>query len=561
MAQTKLEKEIQYVLPGYEAEVSAAEEAVRRWFLAPFFTNLDRDVCAVTDRLPSRITAILVARQSRSAIRDPREILWRELVDIPELNLRELRRAIQIDELNYLKMAKAGEMTTRIVDGFGDDSVREDASGYVMVQDASILATTFGFTHPLLTRIEASTRYINWGQKEEDRYRYKDLDFGEDSQASEVYGLLMEKLFSTYEQLWQPVRDYVVATNPIWEGITRGAYENAIRGKVCDNLKGLLPLSALTNFGLHGDFRALGELIMNLRAEENGEMRALGDAMAMELQKINPEFLAVVNNEHGEAWTEYKQKREKYLAQNQRVVAMPKEGNKKPGVELAVSTRYFLYTVAKAFLNGQNPNADKGELNRRAMAMVKNGEMEKVLRDLGRMRTNRRHELPDFLRKVVLNLRFRQISFGSLKDLFRHRRILWRTKPDFSGQNGCHIPKDILAMGGGVLEKYRAAQRTAAETVAWMKGCVGEDVSRYCLTQGMLTTFDIDCDLVEAYWISELRSIASGFEEYRWFAQEVWQALIKKMPALRTLGSFTDMNEYSLGRIKEAVRTDLRGRD
>ncbi|MEK7525268.1 MAG: FAD-dependent thymidylate synthase, partial [Patescibacteria group bacterium] len=465
------------------------------------------------------------------------------------------------EEFVSLDETKAARKAKTVIDGFGDDSGRENASAYVMVQNASIMAVTFGITHPLLTRIGASTRYINWGEKEKGRYLYKELDFGENLEAKHVYEGAMELCFGTYQLLWQPVWDYVVASNPREGGMSEAAYLAAVRGKVCDNLKGLLPLAALTNFGLHGDFRALSELIMNLRAEENEEMQKMGDAMAVELAKVNPEFIAVVDNEHGLAWTEYKREREAYLAGNSRLGAMPGEGNKKPGIDLLkVSTRQFLYTAAKAFLNSQNPNADKGELNRRAERMVKSGEMEVMLRTLGKMRTNRRHELPDFLRKVVLSIRFRQISFGSLKDLFRHRRILWRTKPDFSGQNGCHIPKDIAAMGGEVLTKYSTVQKMMAETVTWMRGRAGEEKARYLLTQGMLTTFDVDCDLVEGYWISELRSIASGFEEYRWFAQELWRAMERKMPALMVLGSFTNLDDYPLGRIKEAVRQDLTGR-
>ena len=508
--------------------------------MEPLFTNLDGDVYALTSKLPDRIKAMLVARQSRAQTRDVRELLW--------------------EEFNTLDETVAGKRAKNIIDGFGDDSVREDASAYVMVQKASILATTFGVTHPLLTRIEASTRYINWGEKENGRYLYKKLDFDGDEQAKQVYEGAMELCFGTYQSLWQPVWDYVVASNPREAGMSEAAYLTAVRGKVCDNLKGLLPLAALTNFGLHGDFRALSELIMNLRAEENEEMQKMGDAVATELLKVNPEFVDMVNNEHGQAWTEYKRKREEYLAKNTRLEAMPKEGNKRPGVDLRVSTRHFLYTAAKAFLNSRNPNADKGELNRRAEGMVKSGEMEKILADLGKLRTNRRHELPDFLRSVVLKIRFRQISFGSLKDLFRHRRILWRTKADFSGQNGYHIPKDIATMNEEVVTKYGTVQKMMAETVMWMRNRVGEEKARYCLTQGMLTTFDIDCDLVEGYWISELRSIASGFEEYRWFAQELWRAMTKKMPALMVLGSFTDTNDYQMGRIKEAVRQDLKGR-
>lgn len=521
---------------------SKAREMVggKREFLEPLFTNLDQDVYALTSELPDQIKAMLVARQSRAQTRDARELVW--------------------EEFRTLDEEKAGRKARNIIDGFGDDSVREDASAYVMVQNASILATTFGIVHPLLTRIEASTRYINWGEMENGRYLFKELDFGENGEVKQVYEAAMEVCFGTYRELWQPVWDYVVASNPCEAGTSETAYLTAVRGRVCDNLKGLLPLAALTNFGLHGNFRALSELIMNLRAEENEEMRRMGDEMAVELAKVNPEFVAVVDNEHGKTWKDYKRKMEAYLTKNQQLEAMPKEGNKKPGVELAASTRHFLYTAARAFLKSQNPYVDKGELNRRAEMMAKSGEMEKILADLGQLRTNRRHELPDFLRSVVLKIRFRQISIGSLKDLFRHRRILWRTKPDLSGQNGWHIPKDIGAVGGEVLKRYQEAQKLAAESVAWMRGNVDEEAARYCLTQGMLTTFDIDCDLVEGYWISELRSIASGFEEYRWFAQELWRSMTKKMPALTALGSFTNMNEYQMGRIKEAVRQDLAGR-
>jgi len=570
MKEVKRGKEVyQYVLPTLEADVLAAEKELKGRYLAQFFTNMDKDVYALTSRLADPIKAWLVIRQSRAEIRDARELLWAECLIEPERVMERLREKarqlfLKLEEAgddNLLDEVKVGKRGKIVLDGFGDDSAREDASAYVMVQNASILATTLGIVQPLLTRIEASTRYIKWGEKENGRYLYKELDFDGDEQAKQVYGGAMELCFGTYQLLWQPVWDYVVASNPREVGMSEAVYLTAVRGKVCDNLKGLLPLAALTNFGLHGDFRALSELIMNLRAEENEEMQKMGDAVAVELAKVNPEFIAVVNNEHGLAWTEYKRKREEYLVKNPWLEAMPKEGNKKPGIDLLkVSTRQFLYTAAKAFLNDQNPNADKGELNRRAGRMVKTGEMEKVLADLGRLRTNRRHELPDFLRKVVLSIRFRQISFGSLKDLFRHRRILWRTKADFSGQNGYHIPKDIAAMSEEVVTKYSTVQKMMAETVIWMRGRVGEEKARYLLTQGMLTTFDIDCDLVEGYWISELRSIASGFEEYRWFAQELWRAMERKMPALTVLGSFTNMNDYPLGRIKEAVRQDLAGR-
>jgi len=92
-----------------------------------------------------------------------------------------------------------------------------------------------------------------------------------------------------------------------------------------------------------------------------------------------------------------------------------------------------------------------------------------ILSEISKLRKNRRHELPSFLREITLNIRFRNFSFGTLKDLIRHRRILWRSKPDMSGLNGWHIPKDIKAIGGEVLLHYQQAIRFAAESAEWLR--------------------------------------------------------------------------------------------
>ena len=535
----------QFVLPTLGDEIELQEKALKQRFLKPFFTNLDRDVYAITGNLPAVLAAVLVARQSRAETRDARELLWEEFT--------------QIDE--FLAGEKAAKKIKNIIDGFGDDSVREQASAYMMLQNMSVLATTFGVTHPLLTRIEASTRYINWSKKEKGKYLFKELDFGSDEAAKEVYQETMERCFGTYGELWQPVWDYVVVNNPREEGVSEAAHLTSVRGKVCDNLRGLLPLAALTNFGLHGDFRSFSELVMNLRAADNEEMRQMGDQMYEELAKVNPEFIVVANNEHGRAWTEYKRAMNYRLRKEQaleRLIPAEEDGSK---VDVASSSVNFLFEVARAYLASFSPAVDEESLTEGALTMANSGEMAELLVDIGKMRKNRRHELPDFLREITVNVKFRDVSFGTLKDLFRHRRILWRSQGDFSGQRGNHIPRDIEAIGGVVLLRYQGACDDAAEAVDWMYGRGNSEAANYLLIHGMKTSFEIKCDLVEAYWISELRSMASGFEEYRWVAQKLWRKLLIELPELELLGSFTNMTEsYPLGRIKEAVRADLANR-
>ncbi len=560
MTSVKRGKEWQYILPEYEPEIEEQELATKRRFLEPFFTNLDKDVYAITGNLPPILAAVLVARQSRAMTRDARELLWEEFTQIDELGLLAIREVLGsgFDVDDFLASEKAAKKIKNIIDGFGDDSVREQASAYVMFQNMSVFATTFGVVHPLLTRIEASTRYIDWGTKAKGKYLYKELDFGDDEAAKVIYENAMEVCFGTYGQLWQSVWDYVVSQNPREEGVAEFSYFTAVRGKVCDNLRGLLPLGALTNFGLHGDFRSLSEMVMNLRAAENEEMRQMGDRMYEELAKVNPEFIAVSDNEHGKAWTKHRQATRERLASEPALMRLLPAEKTGSGVEVESSALDFMYQIGLAYLSSHSPSADKDSVAEEAFRMEQSGEMAKLLSEIGRLRKNRRHELPEFLREITVNIKFRDVSFGTLKDLFRHRRILRRSQPDLSGQRGNHIPKDIRAIGGEVLERYQAAQNYAAEAVDWMRKRGNEEAANYLLLHGMFTSFDIKCDLVEAYWISELRSIASGFEEYRWAAQQVWKELLLDLPELELLGSFTNMTEsYPLGRIKEAVRADL----
>lgn len=556
----------QYVLPTFEEEVERMGKASKRRFLEPFFTNLEEDVYALTGNLPPILAAVLVARQSRAETRDARELLWEEFTEIDELGLVLIREALEsgINIDDFLASEKAARKIKGIIDGFGDDSVREQASAYVMFQNMSVFATTFGVVHPLLTRIEASTRYINWGKKENGRYFYKELDFGDDDEARETYENSMEVCFGTYGELWQPVWDYVVSQNPLEGGVSEASYFSAVRGRVCDNLRGLLPLAALTNFGLHGDFRSLSESVMNMRASENEEMRLMGDRMYEELAKVNPEFIAVANNEHGRAWTTHRRATRERLAHEKalsRLRASEETGSKVDVESSTLLPSDFMYEIALAYLSNVSPESDGDSLIEEAAAMVESGEMAKLMVDIGKLRKNRRHELPDFFREITVKVKFRDVSFGTLKDLFRHRRILWRSQPDLLGQRGNHTPKDIRAIGGEVLAKYQAAQIYAGQSVDWMRKRGNEEASHYLLTHGMFTSFEIKCDLVEAYWISELRSIASGFEEYRWAAQQLWKGLLLDSPELELLGSFTNMTEnYPLGRIREAVRADLSGR-
>ncbi|MBI1872212.1 FAD-dependent thymidylate synthase, partial [Candidatus Collierbacteria bacterium] len=84
--------------------------------------------------------------------------------------------------------------------------------------------------------------------------------------------------------------------------------------------------------------------------------------------------------------------------------------------------------------------------------------------------------------------------------------------------------------------------------------------ARSLLTHGTFTRFTIGMGLGEAIWMTELRTIPTGNPEYRRLAQLMWNELTNLMPDMKVVGKYVDMEWYSLGRIKEAVKADLKGR-
>lgn len=553
--------DFQYVLPNYQAEIAGLLEARKEKFLGIFFTNPRGDVTAIRGTMPSVLAATLTARFSRAHEFDITELFWKEFVTNPELGISVVVERLTQDERleSHLAEEKARKIIRRILDEYGDDSVREQASGYVMVREQSVLTSMEAFQHPLVTGIEASTRYINWSEKENGEYKYTRPPELMDSQHAATYTTAMDYMFDAYSELWPAVWDYVVETNPKPLDMSDPTYRIAVRGRVCDNLRKLLPLGIKTNFGIHANFRSLSELVMDLRASELPETRRVAQKMGEELLKVNPEFISVVESSHGEDWTRYRQETAAVFKRPSRYqIHWPPFGIN-PDVSVKILSKDYLFDLARAAVAVYNPGSPVEELDASARNVIKKGQLKTLLVELGRIRGNRRHKPPAFFENIPLGVRFEGISFGSWKDFNRQRKINSKSAPDWSGKLSVYVPTDIEAMGGRVKERYLEAQQIALAA----HDIIARDdpiEARRLLTHGIKTVVEVNMGLGEAIWIAELRSIASGDPEYRHFAQMLYRQLVNKMPVLSQLKSFVDMEQYQVGRIGEAVRVDLKGR-
>jgi len=69
------------------------------------------------------------------------------------------------------------------------------------------------------------------------------------------------------------------------------AYTAALRAKVLDCLRGLLPSSTLTNMGMYGNGRFFEALIQKLNCHNLAEMQDIGKKAFQELAKVIPSFV------------------------------------------------------------------------------------------------------------------------------------------------------------------------------------------------------------------------------------------------------------------------------
>ena len=112
--------------------------------------------------------------------------------------------------------------------------------------------------------LEKSTRYIYFDQKDRWRISLLSRTYPDDLGFSRIYIKTCNFLFDTYSQLIPPLTELMEKRFPKEHDVSKVAYTAALRAKVLDCLRGLLPASALTNMGVYGNGRFFESLMQKL---------------------------------------------------------------------------------------------------------------------------------------------------------------------------------------------------------------------------------------------------------------------------------------------------------
>src|SRR5436190_1240349 len=281
---------MQYVAEHFDDE----EQAVLR----PYFTNLDGPVFALVN-LPEVVKGALFARYSRSD-KSLRRLFLDEFVgDL------DITGDLTVDASIGLKRAE--ELYDRVFLEYGDDSVAQLGGVHLACEQASNLLTKILEWGRLMAYLEQSTRYIEYDQKLDGRYRYyRDRDVLASREHAWRYIADMDAQFTTYAELLPEITTWARERYPKETGDSDFVYKQTIKAKACDAIRGILPAATLSNVGIYGTGQGYEALLLRMRAHPLPEARSYAAMMLDELRKVIPSFLTRVDREdRGVAWSAY----------------------------------------------------------------------------------------------------------------------------------------------------------------------------------------------------------------------------------------------------------------
>lgn len=521
----------------------------QREVLDKYVTSTSSNIFALRN-LPEVIKGALFSKYSRSTL-GLRQLLLKEFVDQKDSCFDAIAGDAVIEGQNDA-VKKAQDFYDRILDGYGDDSIGELGGAHLAIENISMLAAKVIEDCRIGgSPLEKSTRYIYFDQKRNGEFLFYREPVLMTSAFRDEYVNACNHLFEVYGALIPELTEIMEQKFPRESDVSKFAYIAAIRAKVLDCLRGLLPASALTNMGFFGNGRFCEGLLQKLQSEQLQELQEIGKRATTELMKVIPSFVrrGDVNHRHFQMMQHFKDKMAlslKRIAKN--YTSLTSETR---GVELIEYDPDSIYKVAAALLF-PHTKSSLPELERQ-LALLPKSEVEKILEAAASARENRRHKSPRALEKASFTFEI-TADFGSYRDLQRHR-ILTQDRQLLNCDLGYYIPDDLI--GTSMEKKYRDAMDLAKAVYIKIAREFPEE-AQYVVPMAYNIRWYFHMNLRALQWVTELRSTPQGHPSYRRVAQAMAHQVFEVMPEYKRFFKFVDFEGYDLGRLGQEIRNENR---
>lgn len=520
-----------------------------------FVTNTSGHIFVLRN-LPEVIKGALFSRYSRSSL-GLRSLLLKEFIaNNDEAAFESIVGAIDQKEEEKQTLAqadaikKAQAFYDRILDGYGDDSIGELGGAHLALENISIIAAKFLEDNRIGgSPLEKSTRYIYFDQKVKGEYLFYREPILMTSAYRDAYVNTCNMLFDTYSRLIPPVTAIIEQRFPKDPAISKGAYAAALRAKVLDCLRGLLPAGTLTNMGISGNGRFFEQMIHKLNCQNLTELQDIGKRSYDELAKDIPSFIRRSHPGHRThqnyaAFTEMMHAEIQHMTERH---ASNCEHTQTIGVQLVSYDPDAVSKVAAALLYPKS-HVSFTDLWKYCQGLSEE-ELGIILDSACNARENRRHKSPRALEHAEFTFDITS-DYGAYRDLQRHR-LLTQEHQWLTCDYGFAIPPEIV--GTPFEEEYCQAMHQAKEVYDLIAAELPEE-AQYVVPMAYRIRWYFRINLRGLQWLCELRSAAAGHPNYRYIAQELARQVCEAFPIFERFFKFVDYEGYELGRLGQEQR-------
>src|SRR3990167_541437 len=236
--------------------------------LGHFVTSVSSNIFVLRN-LPEVIKGALFSRYSRSTL-GLRALLLKEFILNEDTAFVSIVGKIGAENnAQMVAIQKSQNFYDRILDGYGDDSIGELGGAHLAIENVSMLAAKAIEDGRIGgSPLEKSTRYIYFDQKVDGQYLFYQEPMLMASAHREVYLQACTDLFESYGRLIPPLMAHIELSFPKDPEVSKTAYTAALRAKVLDCLRGLLPAATLTNLGVFGNGRFFETLLQKMHSHK-----------------------------------------------------------------------------------------------------------------------------------------------------------------------------------------------------------------------------------------------------------------------------------------------------
>ncbi len=506
--------------------------------LAPYFTNVDRSVFALTN-LPETVKGALFARYSRSAKSLRRLFLDEFLGETGSAEGPEMATAVGT--------ARAEKLYARVLNEYGDDSVAQLGGAHIACEGVSNVVTKVLEWGRLMAYLEQSTRYVPYTDRPNGRWKYHVPEEIARSPLAAAYTRAMDFAFETYARWIPALEAHFRARYPKAPEDTEPVYRSVIRAKALDTLRGLLPAATTSNVGIFGTGQAFEALLMRMLAHPLEEVRMHAGLMLQELRQVIPAFLTRVDEPtRGGRSIQYLAESRHTLEAASRLSLAGIEPEPRDEVTLTdFEPDGEVKVVAAALYAASNLPDDQLMTIARALPQA---ERAAVLRAYAGNRSNRRHKPGRAFERT--RYRFDILAdYGAFRDLQRHRLLTLEWQP-LTPEHGYVEPAAIEE--AGALADWRAVMERSAELHAALRQRTSGDVAAYAVVMAYRVRFYMDMNAREAMHVVELRTAPQGHPSYRRICQAMHRAIaeVAGHRAIAQTMRFADHSEVELERLQ-----------